>query len=95
MNARDLELTIPGGSSTSTGSYGSHGANGASASNNSHSTVVNISKFSPSMSVLMSKQRPRHMQLTGSDGILYRYVQKLQKLQKFENVVNCVIYTRL
>ena len=90
LNARDLELTIPGGSSRSTGTYGSHGANGASASNNSHSTVVNISKFSPSMSVLMSKQRPRHMQLTGSDGILYRYVQKLQK---FENVVNCV--TRL
>ena len=61
LNARDLELTIPGENVQK---------------NDIGTASVHIRKFSPSMTVLVSKQRPRRMKLTGSDGQEYTFLLK-------------------
>ncbi|KAJ2062155.1 phosphatidylinositol kinase- protein kinase tor1 [Coemansia sp. S146] len=38
--------------------------------------IVHIGSFNPVVGVDMSKQRPRHMHITGSDGNVYRFVLK-------------------
>lgn len=63
LNARNLELAVPG-------TYAAEGERGGG------STVVTIRSFSASIEVLTSKQRPRILQLMGSDGKSYQFLLK-------------------
>ena len=38
--------------------------------------VITIAKFAPKLQVIASKQRPRRLSLTGSDGRDYQYILK-------------------
>ena len=40
------------------------------------SAVISIKKFSPSILVIQSKQRPRRMSMIGSDGVIYPFLLK-------------------
>jgi len=59
LNARGLELAVPGTYSAESGS-----------------AVVTINSFSPSIEVVVSKQRPRILQVAGSDGRSYQFLLK-------------------
>ena len=74
LNARDLELTIPGERSSL--SDGGGGGGGGDSSDDTKGTRPYICKFSPSMSVFKSKQRPRRMKLHASDGKEYSFLLK-------------------
>lgn len=49
--------------------------------------VITISKFDPTLSVIASKQRPRRLALTGSDGKKYEYVLKGHEDIRQDNLV--------
>ena len=82
LNARDLELTIPGERSSLGSSLGSSlndgggDGGGGDGSDDNYGTRPHICKFSPNMSVFKSKQRPRRMKLHASDGKEYSFLLK-------------------
>ncbi|CAK5264818.1 unnamed protein product [Mycena citricolor] len=60
--------------------------------------IVYISSFAPRLTVINSKQRPRRMHLTGSDGVDYHYILKGhedlrqdERVMQFFTLVNTVL----
>jgi len=44
---------------------------------------VRIAHFSPTVKVITSKQRPRHMTIMGSDGVAYPFLLKVRELHRW------------
>lgn len=81
LNARCLELAVPGTYSAESGAV-----------------LVTIASFSPSIEVVTSKQRPRILQLSGSDGRSYQFLLKGhedlkqdERVMQLFGLINCLL----
>jgi len=78
LNARNLELAVPGKLSPLTAWKvpASRLSRGTVGTYHSKRKLVKIASFAPTLAVITSKQRPRRLNLRGDDGKEYQYVLK-------------------
>ncbi|KAL7669107.1 hypothetical protein ACOME3_009776 [Neoechinorhynchus agilis] len=73
LNCKDLELAVPGTYNPSSVTYGAPKLAGIA---QSHGEVISIRGFSPKVEIIASKQRPRKINIFGSNGEEYQFLLK-------------------